>query len=82
MSKANLTRVEAEDIIDQVRSLVLRLEPGLATVALSAIFRSHGLDPLIKCDGEAHNPGVDIDHCMRCAPRWGQVGDRAKVGRK
>ncbi len=59
--QATLTRAEAEDVIDQCRSLVLRLEPGLATVALSNIFRSHGLEPLVKCTGEAHQPGVDVE---------------------
>lgn len=83
MNKATLTRAEAEDIIDQCRSLVLRLEPGLATVALSNIFRGHGLEPLVKCTGEAHGPGgAYIDGCMQCAPRWGATGERAKVGRK
>lgn len=26
----------------------------------------------VKCDGEAHTNHY-IDHCMKCAPRWGWV---------
>jgi len=28
---------------------------------------------LRPCNGEAHQPGVDYDHCMVCAPRWGEM---------
>ena len=27
---------------------------------------------LVPCDGEAHS-NAHIDHCMQCAPRWGEV---------
>jgi hypothetical protein len=27
----------------------------------------------IPCFGQAHQPGVDQDHCMCCLPEWGQI---------
>lgn len=28
----------------------------------------------VPCDGEAHS-NINIDNCMRCAPRWGVLPD-------
>jgi hypothetical protein len=42
---------------------------------ISTLLRCH-FDIVIKpCTGEAHRPEVGgmIDHCMVCAPRWGDV---------
>jgi hypothetical protein len=37
---------------------------------------------LVPCIGEAHHPDVHgmIDHCMLCAPRWGQMMSYEKLG--
>lgn len=24
----------------------------------------------VECNGQAHQPGVDQDHCMVCMPHW------------
>jgi hypothetical protein len=28
---------------------------------------------IIMCNGEAHQPGIDYDHCMICLPFWGKI---------
>lgn len=36
---------------------------------------------LVPCPGQAHDPDIagNIDNCLTCAPRWGQVEELAPV---
>lgn len=34
---------------------------------------------MVPCPGEAHQPGTETDHCLRCLPRWGQVEELTPI---
>lgn len=46
-----------------------KIKPG--TPFCKEHFETHKLVQ-VECTGEAHQPGVDYDHCMVCAPHWGR----------
>ncbi len=69
-----MRRSQASQLIDDVRVLAAA-DPDSK---LTQLLQSHGIVPLEACDGSAHS-NSHIDHCMRCAPRWGWVGPVEKV---
>ncbi len=50
---------------------------------LRTIASEYGLEVPRKCEGDAHSPGVDYDHCMVCINGfgWGVAGKRVKITR-
>ena len=79
----NVTRRNAAKLIDRLREYVSALDPAdLGGEYLYDLLVDAGIPRqqirFAKCTGEAHsNP--HIDHCPRCAPRWGWDGPAATV---
>lgn len=56
---------------DENRSV--HAERKAVQLRVRAILRSHFVVAERPCNGEAHQFGVDVDHCMVCLPNWGRV---------
>lgn len=78
-ARVNLTAKRAAHIIDAIRALAASGQLGdVAGRIVANTLRNEGIDPLVRCAGEAHqNPNVD--HCGKCAPRWGALGEAVTV---
>lgn len=70
-----ISRTVAADLIEKLRSDIAL---GATKKRLESSLRLYGVEPLEPCDGGAHQD-LNIDHCLRCAPRWGFVGARVRI---
>jgi hypothetical protein len=83
MKHNTITAREAATLIEEIRMAVYLTPDERLRSALVKFLGRAGIPPLRECDGEAHDPKVagQIDHCGRCAPRWGVAGTPVTVGR-
>jgi len=81
----DIKRKDAAALIDRIRQEVADeihgagQPPSKWAEDLEVIFKAYGLTIPRPCTGQAHQPGVDQDHCGVCMPRWGWVGSDTKV---
>lgn len=76
-----MKRSQAADLIDELREIVAHrqaLRVAVPLHRLESLLAKYNLEPLQPCEGEAHS-NAHIDNCMRCAPRWGFVGEKEPV---
>lgn len=56
-----------------------KLNVGDFIQAMENAFARHLVPLPTKCNGEAHQPGIDYDHCGVCMPSWGWCVPKIKV---
>lgn len=67
-----LSKQSLVDLVREIRREALRAAEGQNAEAPIALMTKYGIAPLVKCEGQAHEPGMGhIDNCGRCAPNWG-----------
>lgn len=74
-----ITRTQAAKLIEELREIAAGDKP-LSARHIADRLALYGIDPLVPCSAQAHQPGGGyIDNCMCCAPRWGFTGSTLKV---